>query len=745
MPEGSTQPSKSITRRSVLALSVVAAGGFAGGALWANREGASAPVPESTPSPSPTPSPEPIWEERDPHFLAELTRGRDTGGMHREYTGVFPALTLRDVVPLIGLGTAEDPWVAATIIGPSHQLQIIPSGASTPAYTLSIPEDAQGEILSMTWDAKRKTLYLSVSGRLWAWRHAAPKSLAKLGDVPKASTLYDLVVDENSVVWGGTYPTGTVFNYTPGTQKIRVFPRMAADSDYVRRLALDPTGRLWVGTGSRNPRIFTFPTTDPSDRTEVQLPTPQKNGFVSVLRARGSQLLVTASGHVDQLVLDTKTRKWLTPMDLKGSSRNASNWLPGRDTYYTVVKGRLTANKPGAASALDLGAIGTNAPIELHATANSVLVFSETATGYRTEHFDLKARKSVGQHAVTLTEGLFDAHSLLALSDGNLYIGGFMGSGLSGLNPVTGDRWRSPEGGQVIHQVENMIEFSPTRCYLGSYGAADLISWDSAQKDDDNSYRRISRLSYEYHQSRPYGWAANSTQVYFGTVPDYGLAGGVFGMIDPEKDRVAWVLDGNGKGFIPGHSIIGLVADEDYVYGTTSVRNGYGIPDTEGPSQVFKFDVKTKKLVWQSEPVETAGALYSPQLVAGWLLAADIEGINVIDPRNGKLEARHKVSAHFNASRRPGWASAGLEVVGDGERVVHSASGTTTVLNFRTGTHHRIGGPGTKRRFGVRLASFPDGRVFATYNDTSVAQLDLEPVPEPAATAKPSAKPTPTA
>lgn len=213
-------------------------------------------------------------------------------------------------------------------------------------------------------------------------------------------------------------------------------------------------------------------------------------------------------------------------------------------------------------------------------------------------------------------------------------------------------------------------------------------------------------------------------------------------MIEADSNTVAWVLDGKGKEFIEAHSIIGLAADEQYVYGTTSVRNGYGIPDTDGPAQVFKLDIETRKRVWQTAPVSSAGALCAPRLVAGWLLIADMEGLIVVDPQSGKLVKRHRLTDISNKSRRPGWASADLVAVGDGSKLVHSAGGTATVVNFRNGNKANIGNPRDAVHFASRLAVLPSGKVFSHVDKTVLVELDLEPKTAGDPTSKPTTSET---
>ncbi|MGO1629441.1 MAG: hypothetical protein ACTHX2_11545, partial [Microbacterium sp.] len=253
----------------------------------------------------------------------------------------------------------------------------------------------------------------------------------------------------------------------------------------------------------------------------------------------------------------------------------------------------------------------------------------------------------------------------------------------------------------------------------------DIISWDVISRDAASSYEHVVRLSNPYLQSRPFGLATNSTSLFVGTVPDYGLSGGVLAKIDIATNTPEWVLDGAGAGFIENHSIIGLVADDEYVYGTTSVRNGNGIPDTDGPAHLFMFDIATREKVWETQPVSSAGALYSPQLVAGWLLVADVEGINVIDPRNGQLEARHRLGPDPNSSHRPGWASAEIATIGDGERIVHCAAGAIAIVDFLSATYSLVQDDSPEGTFGNRITASRAGRVFAISQRTDVVEIDV--------------------
>ncbi|MGP5013563.1 hypothetical protein ACTXJX_07020 [Glutamicibacter ardleyensis] len=678
-------------------------------------------------SPDSPPS-NPLLSDHDPIFTASLRRERNTGGSLRKIKNAFSTTKTKVAVPMPGLQETDIPWFAVSIVGPTNQLQIIDPYSASPAHVITVPKSHNGGLESLLWDEQNLLLYLSTKGNLLVWDSRKPKQIHTIGAVPQATTLYELNLDSAGNVWGGAYPNGAPFSYRKSTGKIRAYPRLAADTDYVRRVVVDERDQVWLGTGSRNPRIFTHTTTKPLSRTEIKLPQPMENGFISSLSVIGDFLAVSASNIPEQLVLDRAQKSWVNRLERMWSERRVST-SKGLDPewFYSVTSGYLYAINTVSWADRKLGPVASAAPLCIYATRRHVLVFSEDANGIKIEFFELRTNSVARTQYIRLSTGAFAIQSLLGLSDGKVMLGGYMGSGIATIDLVTGRRWSSPDSQDVVNQVEGMIEFDQSRIYLGSYGGADIISLDTRQRNNVAGYQLLDRLGRKYDQSRPFAWATNSQYVFFGTVPDYGLSGGAIGQIDPVSNEILWVLNGGGEGFVSSQSIVGLDADEQYLYGTTSGRNGYGIPDSSGPASIFKMDIKSKKIVWITTPVPDASALYAPKIVAGWIVCADAEGINVIDAKTGKVVKRHRLTNTKNSDVRAGWTSANLVLVAGGAKVVHSASNTTSVVDFQNGSVALIGSATAKERYGTRLAVTPDGEVFGIYKRTTLVQLDLEP------------------
>lgn len=713
--------SRKVSRRAIITISTAAAGTVAAGVVLGQNSDSS---DATTSTPSPEPSTKAKLTDRDGRVISRLEKTQPTSGVRREYRGAFPALKIKSVEPLPGLGSGPWPWLAVSIAGTARQLQIVDTSVREVIHTLDFPESHTGGLETMKWDTRNKKLYIGTANALHVWIPSKPKITTFVGKVDAATTIYDLQLDSRGVVWGGSYPAGSVFNFDPQNHKITVSSRFAEDTDYVRRLAIGSTDRLWVGTGSVHPRIFTFTASKPDARTEIGLPEDVPEGFISRIEVRNEKVLVSASSISGQLVLNPMTKQWEDKIERVWAARVSSDTTDTTKGFYTITDNTLYFTRIATLQDTELADVKTSKPLSILQQQNQVAIIGQSAAGLTIEHFDSHPGTKPNEHVVELNAGQFAIQSLMGHSDGNIYMGGYMGSGLASINIESGQTWSSPPDENLINQAEAMIQFNDRRSYVGSYGSADLISFNTLDKNSADEYHLLARLATDFHQSRPFGWAKNSNRVFFGTVPDYGRSGGVLGEIDPEKNKVTWVLDGGGKGFIAGHSIIGLVADEDHVYGTTSVRNGYGLPDTEGSAYVFKFDIGTREIIWTSKPLASAGALYAPVLVANWLVVADVEGLGVIDPRSGKLVKHHLLSGTKNQEVRPGWANADIAKIGEGVRLVHTAAGTATAVDFENGTRARVG-QSTKLRLGSRLTTTPDGRVFGTIDKTTLVELEL--------------------
>ncbi|WP_162989267.1 hypothetical protein [Glutamicibacter nicotianae] len=709
--------SRKVTRRAILASTLAIGSSLAG--VSSVNDGKHGSVQRS--------SRESVWDSGEVDLLAPLTRANETRGILRKHESAFPVAEVSEVLELTNVDGTGKSWFAVALIGITNQLQILDPSKKSPIYVINLPEGHDGGIGSMAWDSPRRRLFLSSANQIYSWGPNEPEVVSKVTSIEEATYLYGVKVDSLGRLWMGGYPTGAVYRFDPLQRKLHSTGKLAPDTDYARTIILDKFDNVWAGTGSKNPRLFVLSVHNLNSVKEVLLPAPQETGFVTSLHSFGAYIVVSASGITEQMVYDLRTKSWGHPLLRVWEGRNASNSVRSGSTevFYSVTDGSLYKTRIDDWTDARIGNIPEGLMLNINAKSNNLLTFYKVSGGLKMVSFSPISMTIRFTVYFSLTSGNYAIQSLMGSSSGKIYLGAFMGKGINSIDADTGERWSSPDDEGRINQIEGMIE-AAGRIFVGSYGYADLICVNLARRDDPESYVLLERLDRRYNQSRPFGWAANSKSVFFGTVPDYGRSGGVFGKISLRTNEIEWVLDGGGKGFVESHSVIGLVADEEFVYGTTSVRNGYGTPDTKGPSKVFKFDIVNKRLLWITSPVIDTGALYSPKLIGGWLLVADIEGIVVIDPDNGTMVRKHRLSNTENSNRRAGWASADIAISTDG-KIVHSAADTTTVVDFLTRTKSTIGSREHRFRFGYRITALPDGRVFGVYKDTDLVELDLMP------------------
>ena len=183
---------------------------------------------------------------------------------------------------------------------------------------MNIPTENPGDILSMAWDPTLRTLYLplvanSGHGDISPHRDRAPRRCLR---EQACSTSFSSI---SGHVWGGTFPLGAVFRFTPAHRRSRCsrgLPRIHSTS---AASAWTSTGASGQVRGLRNPRLFTFLRTSPEVREEIAHPDPIENGFITAVRAGPTKVLITSAPHdPDIFELDATTRTWDRRVDAKG-------------------------------------------------------------------------------------------------------------------------------------------------------------------------------------------------------------------------------------------------------------------------------------------------------------------------------------------------------------------------------------------------------------------------------------------
>ncbi|MET1156583.1 hypothetical protein [Arthrobacter sp.] len=447
--------------------------------------------------------------------LLSVGPGLGVKKIHSDVFGTVSYLEQRIVTNPAGV-----PKLLTSQSGVTNQFQVVDAATGKLEFAATIP----GKVSSnFGYNPATGTVYFGRGdGHLASWKFGST-TVTDLGKATSIATgIYAITVTPNGKLWGGSYPQGLVWSYTPATKKFTESTRIDMDTDYVR--ALEVVGdTVYAGTGSVNPKMVTFPASNPSKRTVIALPDAGTSGFVSRITARGEKLFVVAedSDNVQRsYVYNRRTAAWEGAFP--GSSLNKNFTGTQKDTLvWGLQSGRITSINTATMVRTPLVDTGISSPRTIHTVGDRIFVSGVDGTANVTAEYSITAKALVRRYATQSKPGALAIQSLIAGSGGLLYFGGYQGNGLASLNPDTGARWRGVEDAGV-NQIEHLIEYDKDSVFIGSYGSAVLYRYTpSQQHTGKDAFKLVANLRDECMQSRPFGWAAAAGKVIVGTVPEY--------------------------------------------------------------------------------------------------------------------------------------------------------------------------------------------------------------------------------
>jgi len=173
-----------------------------------------------------------------------------------------------------------------------------------------------------------------------------------------------------------------------------------------------------------------------------------------------------------------------------------------------------------------------------------------------------------------------------ANGDNGLYIGSYAGNQSTRYDFDTGKTVTFPTA-----QIEGMTFLDGSQ-YFGTYTKANLYKYTFGK---DSEPVHLGRIGTD--QDRPFAMTAGDGKVYSGTVPDYGILGGVISEYDTKTKE----LKVHGK-IIENQSIIGLVYKDGLLYGSTSVWGGLSASVKAEAAVIFVYDPVAEQLVSSFTP-----------------------------------------------------------------------------------------------------------------------------------------------
>ncbi|MGV3641705.1 MAG: hypothetical protein ACO1NZ_14365, partial [Adhaeribacter sp.] len=242
--------------------------------------------------------------------------------------------------------------------------------------------------------------------------------------------------------------------------------------------------------------------------------------------------------------------------------------------------------------------------------------------------------------------------------DGRIWTGGYLAGSHAAYDPKTGKTERYAG----LDQTEGMAVQGNT-IYFGIYAKARLYAYDNSKPWDlkKNNPKSIGKIE---GQDRPFAVLphAPSGQVFFGTVPGYGMLGGALVAYDPKTGGLQTFND-----VIPGQSIVTLAGAGNLVIGGSSIFGGLGILPTQTEAKLFGWDPVNHKKVFEM-PV-LPGAMAITGLINGpdgklWGFADGT--LFVFDPARRQVIKTHE---YYKIKGRPShiWRNGSLMVHPSGQ------------------------------------------------------------------------------
>jgi hypothetical protein len=490
-----------------------------------------------------------------------------------------------------GAGSGE---AYAALMGEPEQLAIVDLKTNKVKQVLDVP-GANGSYCLLTSSNGDVYLASHPNGNFYRYKPGSSK-IEKIGAPEGVTFIWDLAESADGKIYGACYPKSIVFVYDPATSKLRSLGPAKEGEDYARCIVYSrQAGKLYVGVGSHAALIEIDPVSGAKrDILPSQL---HDQHFVYSLGSIGNKLLLRMDPSEQGYAVDLATAKIVANLGEFNSSMGSP---PGPDgnTIYFSGSGHLKR------FTISGGSTVTTSTIKAKASAIRGFAWSDAADGKTSELLGLLANGHIirynpatGVSKTTkpdLPHQPIHIQNIIAGPDKKIYSSGYVVGQVGVYDPATGQHMQFGN----MRQAEGMTVLG-SRIYFGTYPRAIISVFDTARPVSRSNPRELFRLE-EYGQDRPFGMLAvpSLKKVFIGTVPAYGLLGGVFAVYDPQSSKTQVM-----RNLISNQGIVSLIADHNLVIGGSCINGGLGVEPTEKEAKLFGWDPAKSEKVFELAPV----------------------------------------------------------------------------------------------------------------------------------------------
>ncbi|MEU4228021.1 hypothetical protein AB0F17_27340 [Nonomuraea sp. NPDC026600] len=446
--------------------------------------------------------------------------------------------------------------------------------------------------------------------------------------------VWSLTAAPDGTLYAGTYPDGKVWEYVPSTGAVRDFGVLAAGERYVRAVAADAE-HVYAGLLDKAQLV----SIDRATGAVTRLATGPTG--VGAVAEHGDRVLAASGGTLIDVRKDgTDARQ---PALAEGSLDMLTVAADG--TVYTTTRpdGAVYRYRPGDTTLTKIA----EPPSPGDETRRLQLLDDNTLFGVSGSGgmwwLDLRTGKSefVDLIEAGLPAGAERPQSMLLVPNRALYIGGHFSMEVRDLRTGEKRRFRLPGEPKDLVRRGNKI-------YAAMYPSGQILSIDIRT----DQVRGLGYLGHD--QQRPWDieYDPLTDKLLVASAPLGAKLSGALSVVDPDTGKMDVYVD-----VIPGQSLMSLSLGFGVVYLGGDVLGGGGTPPVKTSASVAAFDLRTRKVRWQVDPVPNFrtfqdikvhnGLLYGVyKRDSGAWIALDLATKKVVS--QGKLSGYGELTVHRN-------------------------------------------------------------------------------------------------
>jgi outer membrane protein assembly factor BamB len=492
-------------------------------------------------------------------------------------------------VQVLGPASTAAPLVGATVLGDKAYVVTRGLRPAVLAEVDLLTRTVRRTVLLPTGEGAWATtvadgsVYVGVYGTPDVYRFD-PKTgdlawVARLGSA--SGYVWALTTAPDGIVYAATYPDGGIWELDPRDGDARRIARPVPGAQYARYVAADDT-HVYASVYSPGRLVAV----DRATHT-VQDLSPLGDVGYGPIAVHDDRLTTTAARTLLSMRTDGTA---VEVVDFPTSEALADALAVASDgtTYVTTRRsGSVWRHRPEKA---ELELVATPSARDEHRAIvllDDATLFGVTGSG-AVWWLDVETGSSEVVDLVDagLTPGPERPQSI-AYTAGTVVVGGHWGIEMHRLASGRRERVRVPGEPKAMLVREGLV-------YLAMYPSAEILVLDPAT-------RRVRRLGEIGHgQQRPWDMAYDERTglLVVVTAPDTGDLEGALTVVDPRTGDVDVY-----PGVLKDQALMAVDAVDGIAYVGGDVLGGGGVPPTRGSASIGAFDLRSRRLLWEVEPL----------------------------------------------------------------------------------------------------------------------------------------------